>query len=130
MARSILRLLIIGMLFSGLLMACRTVPVYNVESAPLAPPPRASLADITRAIERAGGGLGWEMSPVAPGHIIGTLNIRSHTAVVDITYTRATYSIHYNRSHNLEFDGANIHSNYNGWIQNLQRAIQTEVATL
>jgi hypothetical protein len=110
-----------------LLSACRTpVPVYNVSSEPVTPAP-ASLADVQRAITKAGVGLGWQMKPVAPGKMIGTLKIREHTAVVDITFNTKTYSIKYKESTNLNYDGTNIHPNYNGWIQNLDKQIRVNL---
>jgi hypothetical protein len=39
---------------------------------------------MTMAIVHAGMGLGWEMASTTPDHIIGTLNLRAHQAVVDI----------------------------------------------
>ena len=60
----------------------------------------------------------------------GTLNLRSHTAIVDITYDTRTYSIKYKDSTNLGYDGRNIHSNYNGWIENLDKGIQTQLVNL
>lgn len=73
----------------------------------------------TKAIVLAGMGLRWEMDIAAPGHIIGTLNLRDHQAVVDITYNAKIYSIIYKNSRNLlVVDGngnpAGIHPNYNG----------------
>lgn len=120
------------LLFSFVLLiaACRTAPVYNVESAPLDAPPTATLQDIQRAIIRAGAQRGWEMSPVEPGHIVGTLARRDFTAVIDITFTTQSYSITYKNSNNLNYDGTNIHSNYNAWIQYLQTDIKNQVAAL
>jgi hypothetical protein len=99
---------------------------------------------VTKAIVLAGMGLKWEMDVAAPGHIIGTLNLRSHQAVVDITYTTKIYSITYKSSQNLvpnywsgttkqvkpqdkELSNPLIHRNYNGWIENLNNAIRTQV---
>lgn len=113
-----------------LIAACRETPVYNVESAPLNAPPTATLQDIQRAIIRAGSARGWQMSPMEPGYIVGTLTRRSHTAVIDIRFNTQTYSITYRDSTNLSFDGTNIHSNYNSWIQLLQTDIQNQVAAL
>ena len=106
-----------------LLLACTAAPVMNVEKAPIAPP-AASLADVQKAITKAGVGLGWQMTSVAPGKMVGTLNIRDHRAVVDITYDTKTFSIKYKDSTNLNYDGTNIHRNYNGWITNLDKAIR------
>jgi hypothetical protein len=109
-----------------LIVACTAAPIQNVEQAPITPTP-ASLADVTKAITRAGVGLGWQMKPIAPGKMEGTLLIRDHKAVVDITYDLKTYSIRYKDSTNLNYDGTNIHRNYNGWITNLDKAIRSQL---
>jgi hypothetical protein len=103
------------------LAACRTAPIYNVESEKFVG--TAPLDERTAQIKRAGAGLGWVMEEVRPGVIQATLNIREHQAVALIDYTPTTFSIHYKNSVNLKYDGNQIHSNYNGWIQNLERAI-------
>ena len=81
---------------------------------------------VTKAIVEAGTGLKWSMAVVKPGQIVGTLFIRSHTAVVDIPYNTKTYSIIYKDSTNLKYnaDKQTIHENYRGWIQNLDNAIK------
>lgn len=78
------------------------------------------------------------MEIATPGHIIGTLNLRSHQAVVDIPYNTRVYSILYKSSKNLLRDypvrsrldvvdvAEGIHPNYNGWIENLDNAIRTQ----
>ena len=109
----------------------RLNPVYNVDEAAVATgKTQASMDDIKNAIVRAGGSLGWIMKPTGSGSIMGTLNLRKHVAVVEIKYNSKTYSILYKDSQNLDYDGKNIHSNYNGWIQNLNRAIQTQLSAL
>lgn len=118
----------------GLLAGCRTAPIYNVTDATVASPEGKSLTsdDVKKAIMAAGAGLGWDMKPTEPGHIVGTLHIRSHAAVVDIPYSEKSYSILYKSSSNLKYDASDgsIHSNYNGWIQNLDNAIKAKLATL
>ncbi len=113
-----------------LIAACRTGAIYNVESAPLNAPPTATLTDIQRAIIRAGATRGWQMSPVEPGHIIGTYARRDFSTSVDIRFTTQSYSITYKDSTGLNYDGTNIHSNYNSWIHTLQTEIQNQVAAL
>lgn len=113
-----------------LLVGCALVPVQNIENSPVnASNKNYDLSDVTKAIERAGTGLGWQMREQTPGHIVGTLNLRSHVAVVDITYTLDDYSINYKDSTNLKYEASNntIHKNYNGWIQNLTNAINAQL---
>jgi hypothetical protein len=105
--------------------------VYNVENTTvIAGEENYTLEDVEKAIIRAGAALGWDMEPVGPGRIEGTLFLRSHMAKVDIPYTKESYSILYKDSSNLRYDGEKIHSNYNGWIQNLDRGIKAQMNTL
>jgi long-subunit fatty acid transport protein len=114
-----------------LLAGCRSAPVYNVSDAHYTTTEQGvTEADIAAAILTAGRSLGWIMKEQGPGHILGTLHLRTHTAVVDINYDRTKYSITYNSSVDLDYDGTNIHSNYNGWIQNLSNAIDVQVSNL
>ena len=116
-----------------MLAGCATPhPVRNINAEPVSGPGgrAASLDEVGKAILRAGGTLGWQMQLMEPGYILGTLKLRSHVAIVDIRYTTKNYSIKYKDSTNLNYDGTNIHSNYNGWISNLDRAIKTQLATL
>jgi len=113
---------------------CGTPPVYNVNNSAVVVPAdkKATMADVEKAIMRAGGGLGWIMKKERDGLLKGTLTLRTHTAVVAITYNVQEYSINYESSVNLNYDPANntIHSNYNGWIQNLNKAIQVQLGLL
>ncbi|SMM99144.1 hypothetical protein SPONL_398 [uncultured Candidatus Thioglobus sp.] len=112
----------------ALLASCGTAPVRNVNSAAFSD--NSSIANIEAAIIRAGSGLGWVMSKKSDGHILGRLALRSHLAIIDITYNKNNYSIKYKNSENLNYDGTNIHTNYNGWIQNLQKAIGVQMSIL
>ena len=115
-----------------LLGACRTAPViYEVKDATVTTNvPNASKEDVRKAIMRAGAGLGWQMADNGPNAMIGTLLLRTHKAVVDIPYSATQYSITYKDSTNLNYNGKSIHSNYNGWIQNLDKAIRAQLTTL
>jgi len=114
-----------------LMVGCRTAPILNVKEAPVnvAVGQSASLATVEQAIIRAGVGLGWAMKVEKPGLIIGTLNLREHTAVVEIPYTTTSYSILYRNSVNLDQQGDTIHKNYNGWVQNLDQGIRRQLMT-
>jgi hypothetical protein len=107
-------------------------PIRDVVSAPIPPQPGLTMEAIEKAILRAGLTLGWQMVPKGPGQVEGVLNLRKHQAVVDITYDMKAYNITYKNSTNLDFNPANrtIHSNYNGWIQNLEKGIRAQVTVL
>ena len=111
--------------------ACTTRPILNVNDAPVVTSGKAVAPQaVEGAIVRAGTGLGWKMTPVRPGLVTGRIDLRTHTAVVDVSYDAKAYSIRYKDSSNLNADGANIHKNYNGWIENLDRNIRTELLRL
>ena len=111
------------------IMGCRANPVYNVEGAPITISGKHTSKDVEKAIIRAGAGLGWRIKSIKKGHMVGSIYVRKHVAVVDITYNDKEYNITYKSSENLNYDGSTIHNNYNGWVQNLDRAIQTQFQT-
>jgi hypothetical protein len=122
---------ILAVVISLFLAGCATQPVFNVTEAPIATSkPNPSMDDIRQAVVRAGSGLGWQMTADRPGHVTGRLLLRTHVAVVDVDYTQKMYSIKYRESTNLDYDGGNIHKNYNGWIQNLDKAIKIQLQNL
>ena len=108
----------------------RTGPIYNVSDAPVATASgkAATAAQVRNAIISAGSALGWQIADAGPGKLVGTLNIRTHQAVVDIPYSAKSYSIVYKSSQNLDASGGAIHTNYNGWVQNLDRAIRAQLS--
>jgi hypothetical protein len=124
------RVLLLSIAFATLAAGCRIAPIYNVTEAPVVSNKPVSTADVEKAILRAGATLGWQMTVVKPGTVQGTLNLRTHQAVVDIPYTTKSYSILYKDSVNLDYNGREIHSNYNGWIQNLDKAIKAQLQNL
>lgn len=121
-------LLIVGVSLGGA--GWRTDPIYNVRSDSMATSDGVTLEDVTRAIQRAGGGLGWQMIEIEPGKLEGRLRIRSHLAIVNIPFDTKTFSILYKRSINLKYDGTSIHQNYNSWVQNLEQAILAETSKM
>jgi hypothetical protein len=128
-------------LVSGMVVACLLISViagcrsggqlYQVKDAPVvtATGKEPSLEEVQKAIIQAGAALGWTMAVVKPGEILGTLNVRSHQAVVSIPYTSKSYSILYKDSSNLKYDAdkQTIHENYTGWIQRLDGAIKSRL---
>jgi hypothetical protein len=109
-----------------LLTACAPTPIRDIANAPInVSRANYDLSDVTSAIKSAGIGLGWQMKEETPGHIVGSLYLRSYVAVVDIIYTLDDYSINYKDSTNLRYDASSnaIHSSYNRWIRNLAKQI-------
>ncbi len=114
-----------------LLIACvHTLPVQNIEHQAVVAAGDVSLKQVEMAIIRGGAIRRWNMRVIKPGHIEGTLNLRSHQAVVDIYYSVEDFSIQYKNSKNLEYKDGKIHLNYNRWITNLSFDIQRELALL
>jgi hypothetical protein len=103
-------------------------PIYNVTEAPVAASKPLDANQVKTAIVTAGGALGWRMREVSPGMLEGTLVLREHTAVVDIAYSAKSYSITYKSSVKLDEKDGQIHKNYNGWIQNLDKGIRGALA--
>ena len=114
------------------LAACTLRPIFNVKGAPVETPggKPPTLAEVEKAVVRAGSALGWKMQPVRPGVMVGTITLRSHTAIVDVTFDTRTFNITYKDSVDLNYDGGNIHRNYNGWIQNLDKGIRAQLLNL
>ena len=71
----------------------------------------------------------WIMAVVKPGEIMGTLNVRHHTAVVTIPHTSKNYSIIYKDSSNLKYNAERqtIHQEYTYWIQRLDNEIRARL---
>jgi hypothetical protein len=109
-----------------------TQPIQNVQNAPIVLPPGKSVSmnQVTSAIMRAGASLGWQMEPAGPGKLTGRIALRQHTAVIDVEHDTKSYSIKYRDSTNLDARDGSIHKNYNGWIQNLDKNIRAQLATL
>ncbi len=117
------------LIVSAAMIACTTAPIMNVTDAVVVAPAGKQLTNeqVRAAIVRAGSGLGWQMTDEGPNKLVGTLVLRTHTAVVEIPYSTANYSIKYRSSMNLYEQGGTIHKNYNGWIQNLVKGINTQL---
>ena len=122
----------IGLVLIGIIGCRGGAQVYQVNEAPVqtASGKELSMDEVRKEIIAAGVAAGWQMAATKPGEIIGTLNIRSHQAVVSIPYTTKKYSILYKDSTNLKYDekAQTIHENYASWIQRLDGAIRTRLS--
>jgi hypothetical protein len=111
--------------------ACmRCDPIYNVADAPVTSASGKALTNdqVKQAIIRAGAALGWVMKEAGPGKLTANLAVRKHTAEIEIPYSSKAYSINYKNSTNLDAADGQIHKNYNGWIQNLSKGINAQLA--
>ena len=101
------RVLLTFSLFTMVVISGCLAPLKNVTESAITTGSEksASITKLGEAVIRAGGALGWRMQRIKPGHIVGTLFLRSHMAAVDITFNEDTYSIMYKNSSNLSFSG-------------------------
>ena len=111
---------------------CRTAPIYNVNESLLTSSENQNINNIEKVIISSGTSLGWIMKSTGKGHIVATLILRTHVAKVDITFNTKTFSIKYQSSQNLNYDADSniIHTNYNGWVQNLEKNITARLSAL
>ncbi len=125
---SLSAILVILVFISG----CRSSAIYNISDASVDVSKKTSDDKIFKAIKSAGMQLGWIVKKTKPGMATAQLNVRKHMALVEITYNKTSYSINYKNSMNLKYDSTKntIHKNYNGWIQNLNNAIQIQLSQL
>lgn len=104
----------------------RVHPIENVTGSPI--PPGLDAAKVEKAIILGGMQRGWLSTKVADGHLQATINLRKHSATVDIQWDQSSYLITYKDSQNLKFKDAKIHGNYNVWVRNLNLDIQRSLA--
>lgn len=102
--------------------AARVQPIENVENAPV--PSGLDLRTVRNAIIDGCAARNWMAREIEEGVMECTVKVRSHTAVVNITYSTEMYSITYASSENLKYKEGKIHRNYNSWVQNLNGDIQ------
>lgn len=86
-----------------------------------------SLGDVNKAIKKALIGRSWEITDQRNGEINAVLRVRSHKAVIRISYDREGMKIWYVNSSNLLYREKRgiryIHRNYYRWIRNVQADI-------
>lgn len=87
-----------------------------------------TMDQVGTAITDAGKGLGWKMSTVKKGEILGTYQTAKQSATVAIPFTTKTYSILYKTSSNFKYDGTKIHKRYNELVGGLDAAIRRELS--
>ena len=122
-------LLVVLVILSTALLSCRKAPVRDIpeNSIPISNEKTLTLEEVESAIIMGGSEAGWSMRKQQPGLIIGTLQVRTHQAEVDVRYTETTWSINYRGSSNLKYNGEKIHVNYNKWVSRLADSIRKQL---
>ena len=128
------RLLLIVSLVTILLVSgcARNQVIHNITDAPVIPSSALSLTieQVRNTIISAAHAKNWQVQQIDDGHMLATVKVRKHTAVVDIYYSTDTYSIIYNNSEALRKKGDTIHRNYNKWIIKLNKVIRLKLNAL
>lgn len=122
-----LSLIVLAIVMTG---CSSTKPILNLQNEPVSE--QVPITDVTQievqeAILAAGAQLGWTGEVIEPGLIDATLQLKSHEAIVEISYSDKQYSINYKSSKNLKYKDGKIHKNYNRWIANLSKTIKEQV---
>ncbi|MBS0557591.1 MAG: hypothetical protein JSR27_09300 [Proteobacteria bacterium] len=127
-----LRLALLLLPFALLTMAFRQAPLVN--PPPIAVTTKMSTDNVLKAIKMALVHRGWTITELKPGIVDSTLNLRDHTARIEIDYSTTSVQIKYLDSTNLKYEVKSgtpyIHKNYLGWIENLTNDIQGNLLLL
>ncbi|MCF6765857.1 hypothetical protein L3V82_08725 [Thiotrichales bacterium 19S3-7] len=115
-------ILIIGILLT----ACsRIQPITNYNQQTV--PNGLTLKEVKRAIIKGAEKRKWVIKEINDNQLQATYTSSTHVAVVDIRYSTKAYSLTYASSKNLDYDANMIHYNYNRWVRNLNKDIQTQL---
>ena len=113
------------------------VPIVNHENVVVqaAPGGSATADQVKQAIIAAASATGrkWVVSEAAPGQLVATYQVRTHTVRTDIRYSASQFSVAYKDSVNMKYEtGPNgapvIHPFYNQWVSEFVQAIRAELA--
>lgn len=131
------------MAVAGQAQARSSVPIVDYEDQMIvrADGKKLTEEEVRKAIIRAGTKRKWSLSNPGGNNVIRALyHIRSHDALVDITYTAERFSVKYHDSENLNYAKVDtpqlvhgqiinpgqriIHPYYNDWVRQLVEEIQ------
>lgn len=116
-------------LFTTAACAGRIEPIYNVKDHPIpAAAQKLSVQDIGRNIMIAGAGRRWQFEQTAPDKLQAKYDNGKHAAVIDIAYSKTAYSITLVSTVNLHQKGDEVHRQYNFWIRNLEKDIDSRLS--
>ncbi|MBO6771601.1 MULTISPECIES: hypothetical protein [unclassified Thalassospira] len=122
-----LKLAAVAIVFAAL-SAC-TATVQNFSNQPFpSDVEKLSMEEIEATIIEAASARDWIVQREGEGHLKATYAPRSHSAEVAISFDKKNYSIIYVDSTNLNYNGSQIHRNYNRWVNNLRQDILRAVS--
>lgn len=106
-------------------------PIQNINNATIIKR-NLTEAQVKKVIFIAGASHGWVFEELGPRELKASVSVKNLRATVKITYTSHSYSVQYVSSENLRADpqAQTIHNRYNGWIRNLEKSINMELARL
>lgn len=119
--------LTIFLLLSALFTACFTTRPL-VDPMKLALNGRHSLQEIDSSLRRAASDRGWVLKAAGENAYLAKLQVRSHIAVVKITYDQNMMTVRYVKSDDLDYDGENIHKKYHMWVDRLFASVKQRLA--
>jgi len=102
---------------------CRTAPIASVADRPFIQNAEPSIGDPLKAIHFGAARRNWVVEEVRPGEALATLRVRSHVAVVRITYDESVFSISLVSSDRLLQKDGKIHKSFNRWTEDLAASI-------
>jgi hypothetical protein len=120
--------------FSAIVLSVLSLLAFSgavqARQAPLVDPdPVAIPAGLSQ--EKAVIGRGWTITAERPGEIESTLNLRTHTAKILVTWDTQAVRIAYVSSVDLDYKERKgkrfIHPNYLGWISNIAKDMGTNM---
>jgi len=127
---------------------CSGRQVLNVNTLVATPKGTATEEEVLKAIQRAGLVTGWQMTPLQSGLVYAEREERGHSASVNITYSPTQYAINLASTTMMDRPSAGgygaqvpgggalaaapttVHRTYNVWVQELDKAIRAQLATL
>jgi hypothetical protein len=101
----------------------RTQPVYDIVDKPIVTGSgnMLSMDQVEGILRGSAETKGWTVQKIEEGHLLAQIDVRQHYAAVDMNFDTTMYSIIYNDSEVLKYDGIKIHRNYNKWITLIER---------
>lgn len=125
--------LLVGAMTLVFTAACASLaPIQNVSGQPIATNKPVSMDQVGNAILAAGASsTRTQMTQVRPGVIQATrTGTKGRMAIMEIKYDTKQYSITYKDSQNMYYDGSRILEPYNGWVEDLDKAILKRLQAL